>query len=366
MNPSIARIAFSVILTALILFALLSAGPSSAEFSAADVYREAAPAVVVIFGFDAKGRGRSGTGSVISADGLILTNDHVIRDASTGRPYATLQVFLKPERVTGDDRTDLSIPHGARLIARDRKLDLALLRLTRPPADLRPLRFGDSEEVVVGEPVAAIGHPSGGGLWTLTTGTISSRRRDGARDVFQTDAAINPGNSGGPLLDATSHLIGINTFVRRMNDEGMPLEGLNYSLRGSLILDWLAGQGVQLAAVRRKEVASGSDDSPEAVAVPEPLVEEPNPQRVGPLPLESPTQAAPPSASVMPVEPPSAVEAPPVVQAPQDFAGEWGEAMYGVPNRAFRLDDAMKAAYLATQQNAREAFGALECEPSSQ
>lgn len=112
------------------------------------------------------------------------------------------------------------------------------------------ISFGDSEATEIGSPVAAIGHPGGGGLWTLTTGTISSIRSEGKRQVFQTDTAINPGNSGGPLLDGNASLIGLNTYVKRVNSQGMPLEGLNYSLRSSLAERWLHGLGVQVTTLR--------------------------------------------------------------------------------------------------------------------
>lgn len=122
------------------------------------------------------------------------------------------------------------------------------------------ISFGDSESTEIGSSVAAIGHPGGGGLWTLTTGTISSARNEGKRQIFQTDTAINPGNSGGPLLDGSASLIGLNTYVKRVNAKGMPLEGLNYSLRSSLASRWLHGLGVQVtsASVPAARAAAGA------------------------------------------------------------------------------------------------------------
>lgn len=361
------RITATAALAATLLSFMFDPFPARAAFSAADVYREAAPSVVVIFGFDAKGRGRSGTGSVITADGLILTNDHVITEVGTGRAYRTIQVYLKPERVSGDDRTDLSKPHAARVVARDSELDLALLRLVRPPADLRPLRFGSSEKVVVGEPVAAIGHPGGGGLWTLTTGTISNLRRDGARDVFQTDAAINPGNSGGPLLDSASLLIGVNTFVRRTNDEGMALEGLNYSLRGALILEWLEGEGVALKAIERHEEGGESPaEIGDTASVQDPWEDE---REIVDAPPISPSNELPSFEAVQVPEEEGfatteSVDPAPIAPEPrpQAFEGEQGESLYGVPNERFELHGAMREAYRATLENADEAFSDLEQE----
>ncbi|MEM9177858.1 MAG: serine protease, partial [Myxococcota bacterium] len=215
---------------------ILLLATTAQAFSAANVYREAASSVVLIFGFEDSGAGSSGTGSILTRDGLVLTNNHVIARGESGKLYSNLVVYFKPNPISGDNTKDLKKPFLVDVVARDADLDLALLRVKNPPSGLRPLPIGNSEEVDIGENVAAIGHPGGGGLWTLTTGTVSSKRRDQKRDIFQTDTAINPGNSGGPLLDEYARLVGVNTFVRRVNEQGLPLEGLNYSLRSSLAL----------------------------------------------------------------------------------------------------------------------------------
>ena len=338
--------------------AVLLAGGAQA-FSAATVYRESAPSVVVIFGFDAKGRGGSGTGTIVSAQGLVLTNDHVVVDARTRRPYRTLQVFLKPARVTGDDRRDLRSPLKVRVVARDEALDLALLQIVDPPPGLEAIDIGDSEEVEVGEPVAAIGHPGGGGLWTLTTGTVSSVRRDGVRDVFQTDTAINPGNSGGPLLDENARLIGVNTFVRRVNKQGLPLEGLNYSLRSAMALEWLGHHAAGLAAVRRADSAR----EPVPAPVPQPRAE-PSPPGGDPRPgaPDAPSPESRASASSEPAAPPVPADEPGEGREaePREFEGENGEWMFGVPNRNFRLDRARKDVYKRTLEKAKGAFDELD------
>ena len=248
---------------------LASASPAAWAFSPATIYRDTASSVVLIFGFSDGGAGSSGTGSIITADGLVLTNNHVITDPESGRLYPNLVVYFKPNPISGDNRKDLTTPFLVDVVARDAELDLALLRVQDAPSVLRPVEIANSEEVDIGEPVAAIGHPGGGGLWTLTTGTISSKRRDKQRDIFQTDAAINPGNSGGPLFDENARLIGVNTFVRRVNEQGLPLEGLAYSLRSRVALDWVNAQGVtRVSAVSRASAGSviSARDS-ESVAV---------------------------------------------------------------------------------------------------
>ncbi len=328
---------------------------TAATFSAAKVYREASPSVVVIFGFDAAGSGSSGTGTVITQSGLILTNNHVVYDATRKTAYSNIQVFLKPARVVGDDKQDLKTPHKVRVVARDSALDLALLQLVNPPAGLVPVSIGDSERVEIGEQVAAIGHPGGGGLWTLTTGTISSTRKEGQRDVFQTDAAINPGNSGGPLLDGDAHLIGVNTFVRRVNKQGLPLEGLNYSLRSALALDWLGRNGVVLA-MAASPVHEPVEQAPAHTPEPEP---EPEPE------AESEPEAAPPRAQHEPQPEPESMPTPTppaVAEEPQAFEGENGEELFGVPNKTFELRKSMKRAHKLAIENADAAFDELDAE----
>jgi len=139
-----------------------------------------------------------GSGFVIDASGLIVTNNHVIADAD--EIYANF-----------NDGTKLK----AELIGRDIKTDLALLKVS-PEKPLVAVKFGDSEKLRVGDWVMAIGNPFGLG-GTLTVGVVSARNRDinsGPYDNFiQTDAAINRGNSGGPLFNMAGEVVGINTAI---------------------------------------------------------------------------------------------------------------------------------------------------------
>ncbi len=139
-----------------------------------------------------------GSGFVIDASGIIITNNHVIEDAD--------------EIVANfSDGTKLK----AELIGHDAKTDLAVLRV-KPDKPLTAVKFGDSEHMRVGDWVMAIGNPFGLG-GTVTTGIVSARNRDinsGPYDNYiQTDAAINRGNSGGPLFNQAGEVIGINTAI---------------------------------------------------------------------------------------------------------------------------------------------------------
>jgi serine protease Do len=139
-----------------------------------------------------------GSGFIIDAAGLVVTNNHVIADADE------VNVIL-------NDGTTLK----AEVIGRDQKTDLALLKVA-PTKPLKAVKFGDSDKLRLGEWVIAIGNPfSLGG--TVTAGIVSARNRDiqsGPYDNYiQTDAAINRGNSGGPLFNLNGEVIGVNTAI---------------------------------------------------------------------------------------------------------------------------------------------------------
>jgi Do/DeqQ family serine protease len=146
---------------------------------------------------DPIGRG-TGSGVVFTADGAILTNNHVVESA------LTISVHLRDGRF---------LP--ARLVGRDPATDLAVVKIDA--TGLTPAKFADSEAARVGESVVAIGSPFGLG-YTVTAGVLSAKGRGGIgmntiEDYLQTDASINPGNSGGPLCNLQGEVLGINTMI---------------------------------------------------------------------------------------------------------------------------------------------------------
>jgi S1-C subfamily serine protease len=152
-----------------------------------------------------------GTGFVVSEDGYILTNAHVVSES--GATAESVTVSFKDEESAGTKVT-------ATIVGADDSSDVALLKIDPDEAGaLTVIPLGDSDELKVGEPVVAIGNPLGFDF-TLTTGVVSALDRElqspnGSiiSNGIQTDAAINSGNSGGPLIDATGHVIGINEQI---------------------------------------------------------------------------------------------------------------------------------------------------------
>jgi len=138
-----------------------------------------------------------GSGFIVAADGLILTNAHVVKDATQ------VTVLLA-------DRREFT----AQVLGSDAATDIAVLRI--PVQGLQPVRLGDAAQLQVGDPVLAIGAPYGLAQ-TATAGIVSATGRslpgDGAVPFIQTDAAVNPGNSGGPLFDAAGNVVGINAQI---------------------------------------------------------------------------------------------------------------------------------------------------------
>ena len=151
----------------------------------------------------------SGTGFVVSADGMIITNKHVVTDTE-----AEYTVLL-------NDGAKLP----AKVLARDPFQDLAILKVVPPPSGLVPLELGDSDGIKIGQTVVAIGNALGEFRNTVSVGIVSGLQRsivaesqsgvEELQELIQTDAAINPGNSGGPLLNLRGEVIGINTAIAR-------------------------------------------------------------------------------------------------------------------------------------------------------
>jgi S1-C subfamily serine protease len=201
-------------------------------FDAGQIYDRLAPGVVTIISiFDGGGslledggEGGQGSGFVTDGQGHIATNAHVVTTGQVPDAKRAQEVYVEfsdgnrvPAEIVGDD------PNA----------DVALLKVDPEGLSLTPLRLGESRNLEVGEPVAAIGSPFGE-RQSLTVGVISAVDRNiqsltqfQIGNAIQTDAAINPGNSGGPLLDAHGRVIGINAQIKSTSGGG---EGVGFAI----------------------------------------------------------------------------------------------------------------------------------------
>jgi 2-alkenal reductase len=196
-------------------------------FDPARIYASRSEGVVTIYSYFSNGQRAQGSGFIVSEDGHILTNSHMVTTSgadsssvkSAGRLYV---VFHDGDRIP------------AKIVGWDLFNDTGLVKVDPADHPVTPVPLGDSNSVVVGEPVAAIGSPFGQES-SLAVGVVSATRRSiesltsayDVSDAIQIDAPINHGNSGGPLLDARGRVIGINAQIR--SDSGNA-EGVGFAI----------------------------------------------------------------------------------------------------------------------------------------
>ncbi len=232
---------------------------SSGELTATQVYRQDSTGVVAIRAVTAEGQD-SGTGIVLNDSGLILTNNHVVNEATT--------LAVSPGRSPGVSRT-------ATLVGADPDSDLALIKVDPSGLGLKPLKLADSGTLEVGDPVYAIGNPYGLDE-TLTRGIVSALGReiaapDGATiaGTIQTDAALNPGNSGGPLIDVHGEVVGIDSQIasaQTSSTGGQPgSTGVGFAISSDTAAQVIkaieAGEGAASAGARSAVQPSGAEAS---------------------------------------------------------------------------------------------------------
>ena len=172
----------------------------------------------------------TGSGVILSADGYIITNAHVVKASRR------IQVRLPPSETELNGRRSTMVGArllDAKLVGQDRESDLAVLHIER--TDLPHLTFGNSDDLKQGELVMAFGNPLGL-EGSVSMGVVSSTARqikpDSSMIYIQTDAPINPGNSGGPLIDADGRIVGINTFIFTQSGGS---EGLGFAVPSNVV-----------------------------------------------------------------------------------------------------------------------------------
>lgn len=220
------------------------------------------------FGYGSQGNNGSqgmtgvGTGIIMSKDGYIVTNAHVIYDDEHGYGEASsVQIQMSDEETTYD----------ARIVAYDKEADIAVLKIDAD--NLTPAEFGDSSSCEVGETVVAIGNPLGLQFQnTVTCGIISALDRkvtinDNTMTLIQTDTAINNGNSGGPLINSSGQVIGINSAKMSSTYSGeATVEGIGFAIpmsEAKSIVDDLINYGY---VTGRPQLGISCQDVTEAVS----------------------------------------------------------------------------------------------------
>jgi len=210
-------------------------GGGGGRLDAPGIYKREAPGVVTVISILGAGSGggllgggggqaAQGTGFVISGDGEIATNAHVVTDGEGPSIRRADKVFVQFA-----DRNQVE----AKIVGYDPNADVALLKIVPDGLHLTPLPLGRSEGLTVGDPVAAIGSPFDQpqslsvGVISATARSIDSLTGFAIVGAIQTDAAINHGNSGGPLLDASGKVIGINSQIRSTGGGG---EGVGFAI----------------------------------------------------------------------------------------------------------------------------------------
>jgi S1-C subfamily serine protease len=211
---------------------VIESSPQEGGLDPRAIYKSDAPGVVTVislFGSDGnsllgnQGEG-VGTGFVLSGEGEIATNAHVV---STGEGQASTRASEVYVEFADGNKVEADI------VGTDPHADIALLKVDPESLSLRPLPLGESDSVEVGEPVAAIGSPFNEpqslsvGVISAVDRTIGSLTQFGISEAFQTDAAINPGNSGGPLVDAAGRVIGVNQQIKSRSGGG---EGVGFAV----------------------------------------------------------------------------------------------------------------------------------------
>ena len=228
------------------VMSLLQLSQSEGALTTQEIYQKVLPSVVGVtstftyrqqngyggmFGYSNQGGATgqvqgTGTGIIMSADGYIVTNAHVVYDSEYGGKASAVSILLSNEE-----------EYTAEIIGYDTQTDIAVLKVNDAP-QLTAAEFGDSSALSVGDTALAIGNPLGFDLFgTLTVGYISGLNREIAMDdavmhLIQTDAAINSGNSGGPLVNDKGQVIGINSMKMSSSysSSEASIEGLGFAI----------------------------------------------------------------------------------------------------------------------------------------
>ncbi len=215
---------------------------------------------VSIFGTTQNSTGTAtGSGIIISEDGYILTNNHIVSTSSADSYYEVSDATNVTVTLFGDETK-----YPATIIGKDEQTDLAVIKVDK--TGLTPAEFADSDTLKVGEFAMAVGNPLGLGT-TVTTGSISALNREVTDEngqtfnLIQTDAAINSGNSGGALVNSQGQVIGVNTLKL----SGSDIEGIGFAIPINSTTD-IVSQLIEYSKVKRPYIGITGMDLDEETA----------------------------------------------------------------------------------------------------
>ena len=209
---------------------------------------------VVSITVEGGGSGGEGSGVVLDTKGHIVTNNHVVSAGGGSDPKIT---------VTFTD----NLTYEAKVVGKDPSTDLAVIKLSKPPSNLKPISLGDDATLAVGQPVMAIGNPLGLSS-TVTTGIVSALNRpvtaggsdgesESTTNAIQTSAAINPGNSGGALVNASGQLIGINSSIATLGSSSAGSQSGNIGIGFAIpvsVVDSITQQLISKGSVQHAQL----------------------------------------------------------------------------------------------------------------
>ncbi len=214
------------------------------------VYSKSASSVVEIY-CQSSGTTSTATGIILNNEGYILTNAHVVTYEQSYRVGFKIETTTEAHKLISIRLANENDWRACTVVNYDINKDLAIIKLSTVPTNLKPATFADSDRLMLGEGAVIIGNAYGLGI-SVTTGTITNvnpKNLGDTRDVIQTDTAINSGNSGGPVFNALGEVVGVATYkIVSQDSSAATTEGLGFALSSNFATDFLKKNNVSYTA----------------------------------------------------------------------------------------------------------------------
>ncbi len=225
------------------IFILTPLSARAQASSAASIYKATSPAVVLIYAVEQDGKpGRLGAGVIISQAGHILTSYSLVFKG--GMAARSLQVFRKPDELQGDPKADLREINYATAVDVRPEWDLALIRIAADAKAPTPFVALSDRPGSPGDEIVVIGHPEQGGMWSLTTGSVSTRmpdyRKTAGRNIYRVQAPLTKFHGGSPVMDASGRLLGMVSFLEKDDAPMRTADSMNIAVGSDTIAAFLS------------------------------------------------------------------------------------------------------------------------------